>query len=195
MKLWYGNQHLTELPPIPEGTVELNCFGNNLTALPPLPSSLEILTCYDNQLTVLPTTLPSRLKTLRCGNNQLTVLPPLPSSLEELTCSYNNLDVLPPLPSGLNILWYFPNQATPAVPDLPIEMKKLIEYYEPITLLKLSASVYGHVPAHLDEYGYHTPVACTSCGRETVCFKQVTFDKKFNVPTRQDLCHKCHLKQ
>ena len=51
--------NLTELPPIPEGIIELNCSHNQLTSLPRLPSTLEMFNCSYNQLTSLPALPPS----------------------------------------------------------------------------------------------------------------------------------------
>jgi hypothetical protein len=117
---------LTELPPLPEGIVELNCSNNQLTSLPPLPSTLKKLICSSNQLTSLPE-LPS-LHLLYCYANQLTSLPPLPSSLRDLYCSTNRLTSLPLLPSTIQYIKCCRNPLT-TLPNLPLELRELLCTY------------------------------------------------------------------
>ena len=108
----YCNQGLTELPPLPNTLIDLNCSNNRLTRLPEqlpdnlkelscsnnrlirlpehLPNSLTVLYCYDNRLTKFPEHLPNSLQTLWCWNNCLIRLPhQLPNSLTWINCSNN----------------------------------------------------------------------------------------------------------
>ena len=62
---------LTELPPLPDGLIELRCDQNHLISLPPLPEGLLVLRCSSNQLTILPE-LPFSLQELDCSSNRLT---------------------------------------------------------------------------------------------------------------------------
>ncbi len=129
---------LTELPPLPDDVLHLNCSHNKLTTLQVvLPHDLLILDCGDNELVALPDlppkllalhavncllealpALPPTLLYLLCGNNNLRTLPALPMQLETLSCYGNKLRALPALPPSLTTL-VFCNTEISRVPPLP----------------------------------------------------------------------------
>jgi len=121
--LYCYNNHLTNLPILPNSLNNLRCNSNQLTSLPVLPLSILNLFCDSNQLTSLPS-LPDSLHALYCTYNQLTSLPALPNSLLELACEHNQLTILPALSNFLSELWCGSNPLT-NLPPLPNSLKKL----------------------------------------------------------------------
>jgi len=142
-RLWCGNNHLTNLPVLPNTLQWLYCWCNQLTALPSLPNSIQFLDCSQNHLTTLPV-LPDSLEYLECANNYLTSLPALPNAMYALGCDYNHLSSLPAmsntllylrceynqlislpaLPSYIQSLWCSANQLT-SLPTLPNSLSEL----------------------------------------------------------------------
>ena len=123
----------TELPPLPEGIVELVCTNTNLVEIPPLPVGLELFDCGGNsKLSSLPP-LPIGLKILQCGKcDNLTSLPELPSSLKVLSCWNTGITQLPTLPETIEELYCSYIQLTNLL-ELPKGLKKLsIENLIPI---------------------------------------------------------------
>ena len=78
----------------------LVCDNNHLSQLPTLPNTLGILSCNENQLTYLPT-LPNSLGILECNNNLIPNLPALPNMITTLKCSHNQLTSVPPTPLNM----------------------------------------------------------------------------------------------
>jgi Leucine-rich repeat (LRR) protein len=76
--------HLTSLPRLPCGLLELCVDYNYITWLPELPPNLTMLACSYNQLTSLPP-LPS-LESLYLFGNRLESLPELPLTLIHVVC-------------------------------------------------------------------------------------------------------------
>jgi hypothetical protein len=56
---------------IPDGAIDVECFGNNLTKLI-IPDSVKYIRCWDNNLTEL--IIPDQVKYINCRNNKLTEL-------------------------------------------------------------------------------------------------------------------------
>ena len=141
-RLNLSNLGLSELPPLPDGLIELRCCNNQLTTLPELPSSLQTLYCSSNQLTSLPP-LPSSLKTFACLLNQLTTLPPLPTSLDMMMCDMNKLIKLPEFPPSLTYLSCSGNQLT-SLPSLSHGFEKIYCSNNPLeTLPELPVTLRG----------------------------------------------------
>lgn len=145
--------HLSSLPSLPAGIVNLDCSNNQLTSLPTLPASLTSLTCKNNQLSSLPalssglafldcssnqltllTVLPSSLLTLYCQTNQLSNLPTLPLNLVALNCSYNSIGFLPNLPGTITTIDCNDNLLT-TLPSLPSALTYLSCFSNQITSL------------------------------------------------------------
>jgi uncharacterized repeat protein (TIGR01451 family) len=138
------NDHVTWLPPLPSGLLELICEGNDLTSLPTLPTGLKWLYCdYNSNLNSLPSlpptlelligyfcnfttlpALPNSLTFLWVGNSGLTSLPTLPSNLRTLNLEGATLTSLPALPSSLDTLDINGNPITP-FPSLPANLEAL----------------------------------------------------------------------
>ena len=137
-----SENHLTSLPPLPDGLVELHCYNNHLSSLPTLPSSLQLLSCSSNQMTFLPA-LPVSLTYLGCQFNQLTSLPPLPPFLDLILCDCNRITSLPEVPLFLTYLSCSMNQLT-SLPSLPHGLQRLYCSQNPLeTLPELPSSLAG----------------------------------------------------
>lgn len=113
------DNHLTQLPALPRGLIDLFCSGNELTSLPKIPRGLKILDCGYNQLSSLPA-LPNSVEELHCEYNNLTALPKLPKNLKSLRCPDNQLRQLPKIRSNLVELWCWQNQLV-TLPRLSVE--------------------------------------------------------------------------
>lgn len=100
---------ITELPPIPDGIVSLNCSAcYRLMSLPEtLPDSIERLCINNTNIKTLPKKLPNSLVDLWCAKSQLECLPEtLPDSIVYIDCSYTNITKLPEhLPASLESLF------------------------------------------------------------------------------------------
>ena len=112
-----GSNHLTTLPLLPGGLIELWGWSSNLTSLPGLPSTLEVLSVYNNEITLLPE-LPATLSELNVGKNNLQSIPDLPQGLQYLDCDQNQITQIPSLPTGLLGLYFSMNQVS-ILPSLP----------------------------------------------------------------------------
>ena len=114
----YNNTQIKSLPEVlPPFLVYFGCAYNVFTSMPVLPTSLKYLFCDYNGLTSLPT-LPDSLLYLSCSNNNLSSLPILPATLISLYCRINSINCLPPLNAKLKQLWSVGNHIT-CVPNIP----------------------------------------------------------------------------
>lgn len=111
------------IPPLPEGLLEIHCGNGWKTVLPSLPSSLRILDCSLSAINSLPPLppnleylnyegtdisqyifdLPSSLKTLLCGSNGYQSLGPMPPNLEHFSCKWYE-GILPEFPPTIKII-------------------------------------------------------------------------------------------
>lgn len=117
-----------DLLSVPEGVVELGCYGSDIKHVPKLPSSLNTLRCTGCEITELPD-LPHGLESLLCNSCEIAELPDLPPTLKHLECEYNCLDRLPTLPEGLISLKCYGNRIQPK--EIP-ETVQVLQAYCPI---------------------------------------------------------------
>lgn len=119
--LWFlkcSNNHLQNLPSLPNKLQYLKCDSNELSSLPTLPDSLNFLNCSHNKIQVLPN-LPITLFELNCSFDSLSSLPQiLPNNLMNIFCQHNYITALPTLPANLSYIDCSLNQLT-SLPLLP----------------------------------------------------------------------------
>ena len=129
-----SNRGLTSLVGmVPEGTIKLDCSGNQLTSLEGCPSSVEILLCMRNHLTSLEGCPP--VKILRCWNNRLTSLKGCPVSVKKLYCSHNKLTSLQWCPPFAVVLYCSFNRLT-SLEHCSVSVKKLYCSHNKLTSLQ-----------------------------------------------------------
>jgi Leucine-rich repeat (LRR) protein len=119
-----SNNHLVELPELPEGLEAIWCYNNHLTHLPPFPESLRHLYVHCNQIETV-TSFPRKMHIISLHHNQLQSLPTLPEELDSFHCEHNRFERLPPLPENLRHLYCYDNPLNELPVPLPPQLKHL----------------------------------------------------------------------